>query len=167
MQLIFIRHGITTFNEQGIFQGQYDCKLSKTGLEMTKRFKQNFNIHYDYCYSSPLKRASMTAQIITDDKNIIYDDRLMEICFGEFEKTKITEDKLYSFDTGINFPIGAETKKEVEKRVSNFLNYLKNKYSDDKTILIITHGGIIRAVQRIYNLEDVLVNNLEVFKINI
>ena len=167
MQLIFIRHGITTFNELGLFQGQYDCELSDSGIRTAKEFNKKNNVKYDYCYSSPLKRASATAKIITNNKNIIYDDRLMEICFGEFEKTKITEDKLYRYDTGINFPIGAETKKEVEKRVSDFLNYLKNKYSNDKIILIITHGGIIRAVQRIYNLEDILVNNLEVFKINI
>lgn len=167
MKLLLIRHAQTTFNKKGLFQGQYDCKLSCEGIESTRKFKENFNTHYDYCYASPLKRARTTADIIIDGKKVIYDSRLMEACLGKYEKTKITEEKLNMYVTGKYIPEGAETRDDVIKRVKSFLNDLKYNHKDTDVILIVTHGGVIRAIKQIYNITDKEVKNLETIEVNI
>ena len=167
MKLLLIRHGKTKFNELGLIQGQYDSKLSDEGLESTKDFAKTFNREYDYCYSSPLIRARITAELITNNGNITYDDRIKEASFGVLEKTKLTKDKLMSYVSGKNIPKGAETRDDVVRRVQNFLKELKKKHEDSDTILIVTHGGVIRAIQEIYNNKSKEVKNLEIFEINI
>lgn len=167
MKLIFLRHAKSVFNELNLFQGQYDCELSKTGIEKTKELKKNFNKNYDYCYCSPLKRTSLTAKIINDTVPITYDDRLKEIGLGVWEKTQIEEDKIQSYISGEYIPDRAETHEEVEMRIRDFLNDLKKKHNELDTILIITHGGIINVVQRILKLKNKHIKNLETLEIEL
>lgn len=167
MKLIFLRHAKSVFNELNLIQGQYDCELSKEGIDKTKELKNNFNIDYDYCYCSPLKRTSLTAKIINDVIPIKYDDRLKEISFGTWEKTQITKEKIQSYISGKYIPEGAETHKEVELRIRSFLNDLKKNHKKSDTILIVTHGGIINAIQRILNVKNRKINNLETLEIEL
>ena len=167
MKLLLIRHAKSVFNKLGLIQGQYDCDLSEEGIIETKKFEKKFNYNYDYCYASPLKRTKVTAEIITNNGKIIYDDRLMEACFGKMEKTEVSEEKIINYITGRIIPEGAETREDVVRRVRNFINYLKNKHKDTDTILIVTHGGVMRAIQHIYNLDSHEFKNLEVFELNI
>lgn len=167
MKLLLIRHGRTIHNEKGIIQGQFNSELSEEGINKTKEFRKTFNRHYDYCYASPLTRTKLTAEIITGSKNIIYDNRLMEASFGEMENTPVTEEKLINYITGKNIPKGAETREDVVRRVRSFLADLKNKYKDTDTILIITHGGVIRAIQEMYNDKSNEIKNLELFELDI
>lgn len=50
------------------------------------------DIDFDICYCSPLKRAQETARIFLADRNpaveIITDNRLHEMCFGDYEGVK-------------------------------------------------------------------------------
>lgn len=167
MKLLLIRHAKTKHNQKGLIQGQYDSGLSDNGINQTKEFKKTFNYNYDYCYASPLTRTKLTAEIITDSKDIIYDKRLMEACFGEMENTKLTKEKLQNYITGKNIPKGAETREDVVRRVKDFIEELKSKHKDSDTILIVTHGGVMRAIQHIYNLEGHEFKNLEVFELDI
>ena len=167
MRLIFLRHAKSIFNELNLIQGQYDCELSNDGIQQTKDLKKMFNKTYDYCYCSPLKRTKMTAEIINDDIPIVYDDRLKEVSFGEWEKTQITQEKIQNYISGRYIPEGAETHKEVEKRVFSFLNDLKTKHKEKDIILIITHGGVINVVQKILGLEDKKINNLGILETNL
>lgn len=167
MKLIFLRHAKSVFNELNLIQGQYDCELSKEGIEKTKELKNNFNIDYDYCYCSPLKRTSLTAKIINDIIPIEYDDRLREIGFGIWERTQITEEKIQSYISGKYIPESAETHKEVELRIRSFLNDLKKNHKKSDTILIVTHSGIINVIQRILNVKNRKINNLETLEIEL
>ena len=167
MKLLLIRHAKTKFNELGLIQGQYDSELSSYGIEKTKEFKRTFNRKYDYCYASPLKRTKYTAKLITGNGNIIYDDRLMETSFGKLEKTKLTEEKLKRFIEGKNIPEGAETREDVVRRVEAFLSDLKANHKNDDVILIVTHGGVIRIIQEMYNDKSHEVKNLEIFELDI
>lgn len=54
----------------------------------------------------------------------------------------------------------------MQKRVNDFINFLKENYSD-KRILVITYAGVIYAIQRVLNLKVKAVNNLEEIKIHI
>lgn len=56
--------------------------------EAGKRYRE---IHFDICYCSPLIRAKETAELVLEGRTvpIVTDDRLMEMCFGEYEGIEI------------------------------------------------------------------------------
>ena len=68
-RLLLIRHGETNWNKMGRFQGTIDIELTEEGknqaILLSKRLKNKF----DYIYTSPLKRARETAEILTDSSN--------------------------------------------------------------------------------------------------
>lgn len=159
--LYFIRHGRTDWNEKGLLQGTSDVPLNKNGIQdasLAKEFLKE--IPFDFCISSPLKRALKTAEIILEGKNIpiITDERIKEISFGDLERKCVIGDNIspyikkrfelfhknaYAYD-GLD---GGEGIKDVIKRGTSFYNEL---VSDDenagKTILISTHGCLLRAI---------------------
>ncbi len=128
------RHGQTLWNIENRLQGRGNSKLTEEGkgrAEMlSKRMK---NIHIDTIYSSPLERAFITANIIKGDRDIeiITDDGLMEMCFGDYEGKKTEEiirenpnwdlKLIMKGDTKLVAPNG-ETLEEVRKRVANSMD---------------------------------------------
>ena len=166
MKLIFLRHAHSAFNRDMIYQGQYDCELSEKGIEDLRKLKQNFNKNYDYCYCSPLKRTRYTAETVVDKANIKYDDRLKEIGLGVWENTPITEEKNEIYKNGF-VPEGGETQEELDKRVKSFLEDLRKIHKKNDTILIVTHGWLLRSVQRIIRIEVKRLENLETLEVQI
>ncbi len=91
--IYIVRHGQTDWNVEGIYQGRIDIPLNKTGIEQAKRTREKLRgIKFDKVFSSPLKRAFETAQIICDNP-IIKDDRIIERCNGELEGKQKSEYK--------------------------------------------------------------------------
>ena len=87
-KLILIRHGRTLWNSSGKFQGQSDIELSQEGISQAEKLAENFPVtHIDRVYSSNLKRAYITGEIIAKKFNvpIIKDKRLCEVSFGSWE----------------------------------------------------------------------------------
>ena len=75
-------------NVDGIFFGKLDPSLNETGREQCKNTRELLKNRYKYnfIYSSDLKRASETAEIVNYlDLPIKLDKRLEEIDFGIFE----------------------------------------------------------------------------------
>lgn len=153
MKLLLTRHGQTDWNVQGRIQGQSDIELNQTGIEQAKATGEKLKEqNIDIIISSPLKRATKTAQLIagTRDIPIIYDKRIVERCFGEFEGKTREE---FDFEEIWNYKLNkqyeqAESVGEIFDRVYQFLDALKEEYQD-KTVLLVTHGGIIVPV-RVY-----------------
>ncbi len=146
MKILLTRHGQTDWNVQRRIQGKTDIELNNIGImqaEETRKKLLNYNI--DYIISSPLKRAKKTAEIIGKDRNIpiIFDERIEERAFGEFEgKTSKEMDFSLLWNRKVNKKFEkAESVEEVFNRVNNFLENLKKEYPD-KTVLLVTHGGI-------------------------
>ena len=146
MKILLTRHGQTDWNVQRRIQGKTDIELNNIGImqaEETRIILLNYNI--DYIISSPLKRAKKTAEIIGKDRNIpiIFDERIEERAFGEFEgKTSKEMDFSLLWNRKVNKKFEkAESVEEVFNRVNNFLENLKKEYPD-KTVLLVTHGGI-------------------------
>ena len=99
---------------------------------------------------SPLQRAKQTAEIINIDNHleIIYDERLRERNYGEFEgvsKTSFDYNEFWSYNKNINYT-KAENVKEFFDRIYKFVDNLKIKYPD-KNILIVAHAGILKALE--------------------
>ena len=95
------RHGQTDWNVQKKVMGRCDEPLNETGLQQAEETRNNLlNTKIDIIICSPLQRAKQTADVINKGRNIpiIYDDRIVERDFGEFEgKQKI----LIFMDIGI------------------------------------------------------------------
>jgi phosphoserine phosphatase len=94
VKLILIRHGETSWNQEGRVQGQSDIELSDVGFKQCQRLALSMqDIQIQAIYSSPLKRTCQTARIINEIHNVpIYPEpRLREMDQGDFEGLTIQE----------------------------------------------------------------------------
>ena len=176
MKILVTRHGQTDWNVEKRIQGRTNIELNNKGIEQAYQTKENLeNEKIDLIICSPLKRAKQTADIINKDRNIpiIYDERLLEICYGENEG-RLHDD--FDYDGFWNI-INTHEYKDAEnvnkfiQRVHNFLNDLKNR--KEENILIVTHNGVCRAINTYFNgipndnnIIDLGIKNCEVVKYN-
>lgn len=148
-KLYIIRHGKTDWNNIGLLQGNTDIGINEEGFLQAKALSNNINLkQIDICLCSPLKRARETADIIVGDKiNIVYDDLLVERSFGDYEGKKIDYALIASqWDYKLNDSSNnVESIQKCLLRANKFLNKIKEKYPN-KSILIISHGGFIKAL---------------------
>ena len=148
--LYIMRHGKTEWNKKKKLQGRTDIPLCREGIEMAEKAREEYkDVHLDICYCSPLIRARKTAEILLEGRNvpIVTDDRLKEMCFGEYEGI---ENSFSIPDCPINLLFfhpeqytssigGAETFDELFGRTGEFLdgNLSADKrgqgYSDSRT----------------------------------
>ena len=146
MKIYLTRHSKTEWNEQKRLQGRLDSPLTKEGIENAEALKTYLNSYrFDYIYSSPISRAYQTSQILFD-KDIIVDDRLMEMNFGDFEglyvpdllKEKLYQDLWHNPKdfTRIN---NGESYEDVIERAKSFIEDIKT-LPQDSNIMIVTHG---------------------------
>jgi broad specificity phosphatase PhoE len=87
-ELILIRHGETDWNVEGRYQGQADPPLNREGLDQARLLaKELRDVHLDVLYTSPLRRALQTAQILADSLKVPLhlEPRLMEIHQGDWQ----------------------------------------------------------------------------------
>lgn len=151
MNIIIVRHGQTDFNLERKLQGITDNKLNETGKEQALITKEKLKKEeIDLIICSPLIRAKETANIINEGRNlkIIYDDRLIERDFGEFEGEYIKNynvDEFWSYNTNKEYK-KAENIRVFLKRIYNFLDDIKEKYKE-KNILLVAHAGVSVAVK--------------------
>lgn len=93
--IYLVRHGQTTWNREGRFQGQRDAPLTDLGIEQARsvgrRLRRELgDLAETPMISSPLGRCRHTVRLICEaagwgDAETIYDDRLMEVHFGRWE----------------------------------------------------------------------------------
>lgn len=153
MKLYLTRHGQTDWNLEMRAQGHEDIPLNDTGREQAKELREKIkDLKFDAIYSSPLQRAAETAKIATDGQmEILFDNRLLERSFGDFEGKVI---KSWSeLVEGIN--IDDISLKEIEgnvepvesvlARIEDFIAYLKQKYNVNSKVLVVGHGAISKA----------------------
>jgi broad specificity phosphatase PhoE len=154
MKLYITRHGQTDWNVQKKVMGRCDEPLNEKGLSQAEETKTKLlDRDIDLIICSPLKRAKQTADIINvNNIPIIYDDRLIERDFGEFEGLETKDFDFHGYwDYYKNYNYeSAENIQVFFKRVYNFLDDIINKYKD-KNILIVAHGGISIPVACYFN----------------
>jgi len=165
MKILVTRHGQTDWNVEKRIQGRTDIELNNKGIEQAYQTKENLeNEKIDLIICSPLKRANQTADIINKDRNIpiIYDERLLEICYGENEGRLHDDFDYDGFWSIVNTHEykDAENVNKFIQRVHDFLNDLKNR--KEENILIVTHNGVCRAINIYFNgiPEDKNITNL-------
>jgi len=89
-----LRHGVTDWNTQGLFQGRTDIPLNDEGIAQACAAADRLRkLSFDHVVASPLARALRTAEIIAAaaGKPVDVDDGILECDFGSREGTSITE----------------------------------------------------------------------------
>ena len=87
-----IRHGATSGNEQGQYIGRTDLPLTTNGIKELEKIKSGFLFqNYGLVFSSPLKRALQTADILLNSANPRIIENFNEMDFGEFEGKTMLE----------------------------------------------------------------------------
>ncbi len=155
VKFIFIRHGLTLDNESMKLSGFIDSELSDMGKKQAKQTSIRLkDEEIDLIYSSPLKRAMDTAKEISkiNNVNINIFDEFKEMNFGDFEGLTFKEiesdhkeeyERLKNESFEYSFPNG-ENMIGFHDRISNKIDHII-KEQDGKTVLIVSHGGVIRA----------------------
>lgn len=159
MRLVLVRHGESTWNIEGRYQGRLDPPLSPRGREqaqaLSARLYREQLARVDKnrlagVVSSPLLRARDTAQICAEALGlpVSIDERLTEISHGEWEG-KLREEIANRWPEmvtawraephTVQFP-GGESLEEVRSRFELFLKEVRG----DRGPLVITHDVVIR-----------------------
>ncbi|MFQ5996727.1 MAG: histidine phosphatase family protein, partial [Dehalococcoidales bacterium] len=113
------------------------------------------NEKIDVIYTSRLRRASATAEIIASrhQLSVIICPELLEINFGKAEGLTFKEiEQLYpelvkawpTRDLTFRYP-GGESLGDLNNRVIKFLERLE-KHAPEETILVVAHSGILRLL---------------------
>lgn len=160
MTLLFLRHGQTDWNAQGLFQGRTDIPLNETGRAQA-RAQAAALLHHDppveVIYASPLLRAKETAEIVQQalGLSIYFDERLVERCFGNLEGTQIVRGL---GEEGFALH-GAEPFAALKERVKSFLDFIAARHPE-QCVLVAAHGNVGRMVQHcVHGGETVRVEN--------
>ena len=88
VRIILIRHGETTWNTEGRYQGQEDTPLSERGIRQGMACAEGLkDIHIDRAISSPLSRSYETCRMAAEKHGLVVekDERLTEISHGLWE----------------------------------------------------------------------------------
>jgi len=167
MQLLFVRHAESTGNQAQRMQGQADFELSLTGQQQAEKLaKRLFAEGWcpDHIYSSPLKRAQQTAQVLIKafeplavasvgtPTQLEFAEELKELHNGVFQGLTWQEartahpDLCRELETSLDvLPIpGAEPLNEVRDRARAFVQRLLQRHRNRDRVWIITHGGILQ-----------------------
>lgn len=155
--IIFLRHAQAENNAKRILAGRTEgVHLTKTGLEQAERIAKYLQpLDISAIYSSPIERASHTAEIVAKNNSLDHnlDDRLTEIEMGKF--TRMNYDDMFAKYGNIflkfyeNDPVIAEheveTFPEVQSRILDMVNHIVEKHKNENVILV-THMDPIKSM---------------------
>lgn len=156
MNVYVIRHGKTDWNIESRMQGQSNIKLNEFGIKQANEVRKIIEEkNIDLIISSPLDRAKQTAEIINKNmkKPIEYNEKIIERSFGILEGKISNEIK--NLDDYFEYHKNQEVKNG--EKVQDFVNRVFEgmeqieKNNKDKNILIVTHGGVARAIDYYFN----------------
>lgn len=147
----FIRHGQTVWNVQHRIAGVTDVELTEEGYRQARAAAEelrNSGIRIDEIWSSPLRRASETARILSEATGIPWrsEPRLKEQNFGRWEgKATVDEGFILEKQQFTRRCGGGESMLQVAQRVYDVLDELKQV--PDRTRILVAHNGIARVVR--------------------
>lgn len=136
-KIIYFVHGTTSDNIEGKCSGWNQVKLTNLGRERAIKLGQiRKDTHFDVIFTSDLIRAIDSANLAFPNIKHIQDKRLRECNYGDLDGK---DKKLVVYEDHIDIPFpNGESLKEVEKRIADFIKFLKENYAG-KTIGIVAH----------------------------
>lgn len=154
--LTLLRHGRTSYNAEGRFQGQVDVPLDELGEAQARAVAMHLagSSTVARIVSSDLRRAAQTAQALSDaaDVAVEFDSALREISVGDWEghtRDEIAQmwpDELDAWLAGVDMrPPGGESRDESATRVYNAITRLADESGADTDLVVVAHGAVIRG----------------------
>ena len=146
MTLLLVRHGESTWNAQRRWQGQADPPLSDLGVAQTRSAVIRMPTGFDRIVSSDLARARQTAELLAAGLalELVIDERIRERYAGPWEG--LTRDEIESGWPGMlddgRRPDDYEADDDLLERVLPVLA------EHSGPTIVVTHGGVIRAIER-------------------
>lgn len=176
--LILVRHGQSTYNEQGLWAGFIDCPLTEKGISEARAAGEAIKDQkIDTVFVSDLKRAQQTWGAIAEVLNLtalkpVVAPEIKERDYGDLAgqnkwelKEKYGEEQWMKWRRSWADEVpGGETLKDVYNRVVPFyeakvLPLLK----EGQTVLLSAHGNSLRAlVKYLESISDKDVEQLEI-----
>lgn len=157
MNLLIIRHGESEANKQRVVTGHIEYELTETGIKQAKLMSKWLNSQFkiDKIYSSTLKRAAKTSEILASkcDAEIILESGLIDFDAGQIAGMKY-DDATEKNNSVKCFPhqsiFEQETEIQYRMRVENVLSKILTENDIDSTIAIVSHGGTIVQLFRAF-----------------
>src|SRR6056297_1426750 len=160
MDIFIFRHGQSKADLEDRHEGRADFELTELGQKQAEALGQWLKKHYgiEKVFSSTLKRASKTAQIISNTigADVEYDEALMEWDNGLLAG-------LYREEAAKRFPIppGGRKPHDTHAQTESMINfraraetfwskffYEFDESNNTKQIAVVSHGGMINMLLR-------------------
>ncbi len=149
MELILIRHGETDWNRERFFRGREDVPMNATGIAMADLTAEALKDRvFEAIYSSPLKRAMVTAKRIAIPHQIDVREKwdLIDVDFGVWAGMKEDDVKAKwskDFDRWMKNPadmrfLRGESMKKAWKRVNSALREIIFLHGTG-SVVIVSH----------------------------
>lgn len=167
LRIYLVRHGVTTWNQEGRWQGQTDTPLAPEGEAQAERVADRLaSEKIQAVLSSDLSRARRTAEAIARRHGLEVEttERLRETGFGAWEGLTIPEihargdSEVWQAITRGSItvrPPGSEPLQSVWDRVVSVQREVRARWTEGSVVLV-GHGGSLRAL-----LCDALCGGLE------
>ena len=158
VELYIVRHGETDTNKEMRINGRStNMPLNEKGIQQAEELAKEIDMSsFDVVYTSPMKRAMQTAEILNNGVHdeLIQDERLFEADYGSWDGRSEEEmiskypdtvdENGFLLPNFIQYAEGAEKYEDVYARVDSFLNDVTKL--GDKKVMAVCHGFISRAV---------------------
>jgi len=160
--MILIRHGQSTANAGGVWQGQLDFPLSEEGkLQSTYTGRALAGTKISGVYASPLSRALTTAEIVAREADFSgevvpiwglterHGGILQGHAWAEQEaRNPAFAEKFLALPEEERWTLaGAETDEEILARFEKAISEILSRHHDGTTV-VVSHGGVMRAFLR-------------------
>lgn len=151
--LLLVRHGETDWNDERRWQGHADRPLNDVGRAQARELAETLTGRaIDAVYASDLARARETAELVAAPLglSVELDAGLREVDVGDWAGRRVSEierddpEAFRRWQEGLQGWRGGESYDEMGERVVSTLLRIADRHPDE-TILIVTHGGSIRA----------------------
>lgn len=154
-QIILVRHGETEWNVKDVFRGRMDVDLNETGRKQAELLAKYLSYSkIDAVYSSPLKRALTTAEIVASYQrlDVVVDPGLIDFDFGEWQglprqevrnKYKELYAQWINHPDRVRMPAG-ETLDEVRKRAMSVVDKVIAKYEGQ--VVLVSHRVVNKVL---------------------
>lgn len=171
-EIYFIRHGETSWNAEGRYQGRRDIPLNAIGQAQADAngpllhdllAADGHDVAHMPWFVSPLARTRETAKRVraafdSSLQDVTIEDSLAEVSFGKFEGYLLTE-------------LGAEGMPEAGKRTETYWDFRPEageSYADvllrlspffttiDRPSIVVAHGGIARIFRYFFEKRPIV-----------
>jgi glucosyl-3-phosphoglycerate phosphatase len=169
-QVLVLRHGLTEWNAAGRWQGWADIPLTDVGRSQARvaaERLQDSGVHFYRVVFSDLERAAETATLIADLLGInerVPDAGWRERDIGHWSGLLTYEiearwpGQLDAWRDGMLERVpGGELEDELQARILESLHVV---LADPRPALVVTHGGVIRTLDRVFGVEPRPVPNV-------